>query len=89
MNDGLNLLRDKYHPWESEGGDTIFGAGGFHLWKIEATSTGSHSMETTYKRPWEESGVRTFTHNIEVIRVVYLFYTFLFLTSCKLDFVQD
>ncbi|RPJ64569.1 MAG: hypothetical protein EHM20_18255 [Alphaproteobacteria bacterium] len=66
--DGLNLLWDKYHPWESseESGNIVIGAGGFHVWKIEAMNDGK--VKATYKRPWEpETGrEKTFTLNVIV-----------------------
>ncbi|MHC1755527.1 MAG: protease inhibitor I42 family protein [Methanosarcina sp.] len=67
LNDGLNLLRDEYHPWDSseESRNAVLGAGGFHSWKIEAMSDGQ--VTATYKRPWEQSGVRTFRLDIVVV----------------------
>jgi inhibitor of cysteine peptidase len=69
LNDGLNLLWDKYHPWDSSGGSgsLVIGAGGFHLWKIKAMSDGQATA--IYKRPWlPETGTeQSFTLNIKVV----------------------
>ncbi len=71
LSNGLNQLSDKYHPFESSKNDQnlVVGAGGFHLWRIEAAAEGSQQIKAIYKRPWEpETGQeQTFTLNVIVV----------------------
>lgn len=71
LNRGLNLLSDKYHPFESSknGKNFVVGAGGFHLWRIEAAAEGDQQVTAIYKRPWEpETGrEQTFTLTVRVV----------------------
>jgi inhibitor of cysteine peptidase len=71
VGNGLNLLSDRYHPFESSKSSKNFvvGAGGFHLWRIEAAAKGSQQIKAVYKRPWEpETGrEQTFTLNVVVV----------------------
>jgi inhibitor of cysteine peptidase len=70
LSSGLNLLSNKYHPFESKSGKNfVVGAGGFHLWRIEAAAEGDQQVKGIYKRPWEpETGrEQTFTLNVRVV----------------------
>lgn len=71
LSNGLNLLSDKYHPFESSksGKNFVVGAGGFHLWRIKAEAEGSQQVKAVYKRPWEpETGrEQTFILDVRVI----------------------
>ena len=67
---GLTLLNDNFSEEQvPEGEKSLFGAGGFHTWEIEADSRGNTQIKGIYKRPWEnETGTEdNFTLNIEVI----------------------
>jgi inhibitor of cysteine peptidase len=54
--EGLNLLGDEYiqdePPAEME--QPIVGAGGAHIWELEAVAKGEQQLTGIYKRPWEE-----------------------------------
>jgi inhibitor of cysteine peptidase len=69
LSSGLKLLSEKYYPSKSSGpnGILIVGAGGYHLWVIEATNKGSQQVEATYKRSWEQAAGKTFKLNVEVV----------------------
>lgn len=71
LSEGLSLLGDEYiqdePPAEME--QPIVGAGGAHIWEIEAVSEGNQQLKGIYKRPWErETGEEdTFVLDIEVV----------------------
>lgn len=67
LSDGLNKLSDTYHPFESLENNFVVGAGGFHLWKIEAVAKGDQQIKAIYKRPWESTGEQIFTLNVVVV----------------------
>jgi inhibitor of cysteine peptidase len=71
LSNGLNLLSDRYYPFESakSGKNFVVGAGGFHLWKIEAAAEGGQQVTAIYKRSWEpETGrEQTFKLNVRVV----------------------
>lgn len=67
LSSGLKLLSDNYYSSQSSGPRPIVGAGGYHLWIIQAKSKGSQQVEATYKRPWEQDGVQTFKLNVVVV----------------------
>lgn len=60
---GLTVLDSKY---VKEG--SAIGAGGVHVWKLEATSSGTDQFFAVYKRPWEprSEADRTFRLTISV-----------------------
>lgn len=71
LSEGLSLLGDEYiqdePPAEME--QPIVGAGGAHIWEIEAVSEGNQQLKGIYKRPWErETGEEDiFVLDIEVV----------------------
>ncbi len=71
LSNGLNLLSDEYHPLESSksGKNFVVGAGGFHLWRIEAVAEGSQQVKAIYKRPWEPETGREQTFKLNVVVV--------------------
>lgn len=69
LSSGLKLLSDKYYSSQSSGtnGRIFVGAGGYHLWVIQAKNKGSQQVEATYERPWEQAGIKTFKLNVVVV----------------------
>ena len=71
LSEGLSLLNDEFiSPEAPEGAEEpLVGAGGAHLWEIEAVSEGNQQLKGIYKRPWEsETGEEdTFVLYIEVV----------------------
>ena len=68
LSKGLELLSDKYSSESSgPGGRAILGAGGYHLWTIEAKYKGSQQVEAIYKRSWEQAEVKAFKLTVVVV----------------------
>ena len=71
LSEGLSLLNDEFiSPEPPEGADEpLVGAGGAHIWKIEAVTEGNQHLKGIYKRPWEnETGEEEiFVLDIEVV----------------------
>lgn len=64
LSPGLQLISDEYHPPSQQ----IPGAGGYHTWRIRATTLGLQTISGVYRRPWESitGGEKKYHTNIMV-----------------------
>jgi inhibitor of cysteine peptidase len=59
---GLTIVKDTFVP--PSGG--LVGAGGQHVWQVEATGTGDQQLTAIYKRSWEPTFGNETTYSLNI-----------------------
>ena len=61
---GLRILKTEYTPELIEVKKRLFGAPGYHIWTVKATSIGRQAVELYYGQEWDRT-----TWDIEVVTI--------------------